>query len=405
MRSPENNKNAQNGKAEQEDLALNRTMEMPASLLAAALADSAKQEIADDALIAPPRPGLRAAWNPKTWDAKKRLWLYGLLGVAALPLLVTLAGALSSPPHVQGVPTGRLVYMEADSPSEKTTTLRGLYLAGADGVTRLLVHETEPQETDGGVREWITQPTLSPDGTRVAYEKQFITLLEEKQSVENQIWVMPLTPGTLNPPHMVINLTKQKMKQVVGLAWDSDSSLLLLEDGVSLSIPTDTADPPLRTPLALNGLTAAAMPTLSAARNPALSESGAFAYALETPAGSRVLYQVKGQTRLGPAAAVFALAPTGDTIAFVPPGTPNVIRLYDTARQTAGPDLKVRWGWSVFGSRRITSLRWSPDGSQIAFTVSKPPVPDDEIFLVNVATGRTVQLPYRTGRAAWDWAK
>ena len=53
----------------------------------------------------------------------------------------------------------------------------------------------------------------------------------------------------------------------------------------------------------------------------------------------------------------------------------------------------VHWGWSVFGKRRITSLRWSPDGSQIAYTVSKPPVPDDEIFVLTPATARRFSFP------------
>ena len=59
-----------------------------------------------------------------------------------------------------------MVYLEADAPSEKTTTLRGLYVTAPGRGTRLLVHEDEPQDTDGGVREWITQPALSPDGTQ-----------------------------------------------------------------------------------------------------------------------------------------------------------------------------------------------------------------------------------------------
>ena len=354
-----------------------------------------KPEIADDALIGKPGPrGIRA---------NRRPWLYVLSAAIAVPLGLTLFGAVTSPPHIQGVPNGQLVYLEADAPSEKTTTLRGLFTADTSGTTRLLLHETEPQDIDAGARDWITQPALSPDGSQVAFEKQLITIGEDKQTVDNQIWVMPTAPGTRNPPHLVMDLTAQKLKQIVGLAWDSDSSLLFLEDGVSYSVSTDTDDPPLRTPLDLHGLKLASDPNVSATRAPALADGGTFAYGVQTPTGPQVLTQAKEQTALGPAASLFALSPDGAKIAFVPGGTARVLRLYDVASHTSGPDIPLHWGWSVFGRRAITSLRWSPDGSQIAYTVAKPPVPDDELFAVTPATGQVVQLPYRTGRAAWDW--
>jgi len=341
-----------------------------------------------------------------------RVWLWTLLGlVAGVPILLTLIGALTSPPHVTGVPTGHLVYLEAEAPSEKTTTLRGLYVTSPGTASRLLVHENEPQDTDGGVREWITQPALSPDGTHLAFEKQLITLQEEKQSIQNQIWVMPLAPGSANLPRLVMDLTQQKLKQIVGLAWDSDSSVMFLEDGVEYSVPTDTPDQPLKIPLDLHGLTLATMSDISATRSPALTEAGSFAYGVQTPTGPQVLVQNAGAVTPGPAAAVFALNPKGDRIAFVPPdsgdgsGGGTVLHTYDLATSAYGPEIPVHWGWSVFGRRHVTSLRWSPDGTQIAFTVSKPPVPEDEIFLVDVASGKTVQLPYRAGRAAWDWSK
>ncbi len=278
-------------------------------------------------------------------------------------------------------------------------------MSGPDGAARLLAHETEPQDTDDGVRVWITQPALSPGGTQLAFEKQFITIGEDKQAIDNQIWVMPLSPGTRNPPHLVIDLTRQKLKQIVGLAWDSDSSLMFLEDGASYSVPTETSDAPLITPLDLHGLALTKSNDISATRSPALTEAGTFAYAVQTPTGPQVLTQVQERTVPGPASAIFAVSPTGDNIAFVPPGAANVIRQYSISAHAYGPDIPVHWGWSVFGRREITSLRWSPDGSQLAFTVSKPPVPDEEIFVVTPATGKTVQLPYRTGRAAWDWGK
>lgn len=355
----------------------------------------AKPEIADDALIGHP--------GPRPLKGSRRVWLSLVSAAVAVPLVLTLIGAITSPPHVKGVPNGQLVYMEADAPSEKTTTLRGLFSADTSGATRLLLHETEPQDIDAGARDWITQPALSPDGSQVAFEKQLITIGEDKQTVDNQIWVMPTAPGTRNPPHLVMDLTAQKLKQIVGLAWDSDSSLLLLEDGVSYSVPTDTDDLPLKTPLDLRGLKLASDPNVSATRAPALADAGTFAYGVQTPGGPQVLTQAKEQATPGPTASIFALSPDGTKIAFVPAGTARVIRLYDIASHTSVQDIPIHWGWSVFGHRQITSLHWSPDGSQIAYTVAKPPVPDDELFAVSPATGRIVQLPYRAGRAAWDW--
>ena len=348
---------------------------------------------------------------PRHMNPRLRLWVGTVLGlVVGVPIVLTLIGALTSPPHVKGIPMGHFVYLEAEAPSEKTTTLRGLYVTLPGGASRLLTHENEPQDTDGGVREWITQPTLSPDGTQLAFEKQLITLGEEKQTIQNQIWVMPLAPGRANLPRLVTDLTAGKLKQIVGLAWDSDSSLLFLEDGFEYSVPTDTPDPPLRIPLALHGLILATSPDISATRSPALTESGRFTYGVLTPTGPQTLVQDAGAVTPGPAAAVFALAPAGDRIAFIPPESQDstggaVIRTYDLATHGYGPDIPARWGWSVFGRRRITSLRWSPDGAQLAYTVSKPPIPEDEIFVTDVASGKTVQLPYRAGRAAWDWAK
>ena len=202
-----------------------------------------------------------------------------------------------------------------------------------------------------------------------------------------------------------MDLTAQKLKQVVGLAWDSDSSLLFLEDGLAYSVATDTDDPPLKTPLDLHGLKLASDPNVSATRAPALTDAGIFAYGVQTPTGPQVLTQAKEQMTPGPAASLFALSPDGAKIAFVPGGTARIIRVYDIASHANGPDIPIHWGWSVFGHREITSLRWSPDGTQIAYTVAKPPVPDDELFAVTPTTGKIVQLPYRTGRAAWDWGK
>jgi hypothetical protein len=410
MPLPENKNPGNNPSEPPEEPVFHKTMEMSASLLAAALAKTppkgsvtARQELPDDSLIAPPPIPAAKATAPRK---SRWVWLWIALGLlAGVPLVLTGIGAITSPPHVAGVPNGHFVYLEAEAPSEKTTTLRGLYVTAPGENSRLLVHENEPQDIDGGVREWVTQPALSPDGTQLAFEKQLITLLDEKQSIQNQIWVMPLAADSKIAPRMVIDLTQKKLKQIVGLAWDSDASVLFLEDGTQYSVSTDAPGEPLQSPLDLHGLALTPAPDVSATRSPALTEAGSFAFSVQTPNGPQVLVQNQGAMIPGPASALFALSPTGDRIAFVPPDTHGLIRFYDIAKNQYGPDLPVRWGWSVFGKRHITSLRWSPDGTQIAFTVSKPPIPEDEIFLVDIASGKTVQLPYRTGRAAWDWAK
>ena len=290
-------------------------MEIPTAVRCAAGTLLPAPEISDaDLGQAPPRektPRVR-----RVWTKRQKVWGGTVLGLlVGVPLLSTLISAWTSPPHVAGVPTGHLVYLEADSPSEHTTTLRGLYVTGPDGGTRLLVHETEPQDVDGGVREWITQPSISPDGTRIAFEKQLILLQEEKQTVQNQIWVMPLaaspSPDTAaQKPHLVLDLTKKQQKQVVGLAWDSDSSLLLLEDEVAYSIPTDTAEEPLQTPLPLNGLTLATAPDVSATRAPALTRVRRLC--LRSPDADRPAGADPGTERRHAGAGGVALCPVAD---------------------------------------------------------------------------------------------
>ena len=353
-----------------------------------------QRELPDNALTGTPKPHRRL--RPWVW-----ILLILLVGV---PLTLTLISALTSPPHVSGVPMGKLVYLDADSPSEKTTTLRGLFVTQPGAGPRLLVHESEPQDVDAGAREWITQPVASPDGTQVAFEKQIITLLDEQQSIDNQLWVMPLNNADPElKPHLLLDLTPKNMKQVVGLAWDSDSSIMFLEDGLSYSLPTQEAGDPMLTPLDLAGLTLAPSSNISATRAPNLTEAGAFAFSALTATGPQVVISDSNGPAIGPPAAIFALSPDAQKIAYVPTGTNGVIRIYNVASKQTAQDIKVRWGWSVFGRRHITSLRWSPDGTDIGFTVSKPPVPEDELFYVDPA-GKTWQMPVRVGRAAWDWA-
>lgn len=451
MPSPVNNPQSNNPQAssEQEDaedaLDFNKTMQMSASELAAAPAPApptgfaaaklaaARAAIAAAKAAAGQAAPVQAAPAPMTFGQaapadseervqsesteearveraaalgtgfntkRRRAWLSLLVCVAAVPLAITLAGILTAPPRVSGVPTGHLITLQADPSS----AAHGLFVAGPGGASRLLARD-EPQAGGGAGRERITQTALSPDGTQLALEKQWTTVQNGTPSTDNQIWVMPMTPDTENPPHLVLDLSRQKLKQIAGLAWDSDSSLLFLEDGASYSVATETDDAPLVTPLALHGLTPAKMGGVSATGSPVLTESGTFAYAVQTPSGPQILTQSQERTTPGPAAAVFALSLTGDQIAFVPPGSANVIRRYDLARRSTLADIPVHWRWSLFGHRRITSLRWSPDGSAIACTVSKSLGADHELFLVTPATGQTVQLPYRTVPDAWDWGK
>ena len=342
-----------------------------------------------------PAPGRRV----KMRQPKRRAWTLILLGLAAV-LGFFLLRTLTSPPRAAGVPSGHLITLQADTSSAS----HGLFVAGADGVPRLLMRD-EPQDAGSDVREQIAQPALSPDGTQLAFEKQWTTPQNGALSVDNQVWVMPMTPDTRTPPHLVLDLTKQKLKQVSGLAWDSDSSLLFLEDGTSYSVATETDDAPLVTPLDLHGLTLAKTGAVSATRFPALTESGTFAYMVQTPSGPQILTQSQERTTPGPAAAVFALSPAGDVVAFAPPGSAGVIRRFDLAHQSFLADIPVHWGWFLFGKREITSLRWSPDGMEIACTVRESPGADNEIFLVTPATGQTIQLPSRTVPDAWDWGK
>ena len=333
---------------------------------------------------------------------KRRLfWPAVLVCLAAVPLALALAGILTAPPRVSGIPSGHLIMLQADPSS---AALHGLFVAGPGQAPRLLARDEPPAKGRTG-RERITQPVLSPDATQLAFEKQYTAFQHGISSVDNQIWVMPMTPDTRNPPHLVLDLTRQKLKQIDGLAWDSDSSLLFLEDGASYSVATETDDAPLVTPLDLHGLTPAETDTDSATLSPVLTESGTFAYAVQTLSGPQILTESQERTTPGPAAAVFALSPDGDQVAFVPPGSANVLRRYDLTRHSFLTDIPVHWRWSLFGHRQITSLRWSPDGAAIACTVSRSPGADDELFLVTPATGRTVQLPYHTVPNAWDWGK
>ena len=260
-----------------------------------------------------------------------------LLLLVLVPIILTAAGRVTSPPAAKGPPVGHILYMEADEPSEHTSLLRGLRELGPDGRERELLHETEPQDVDSGTRTWINQPSGSPDGRWVAVEVQNITIGEEKQSVTYQLWVLPLRePGK---PRLLLDITKAKLKPFVGLTWTVWGDEVVFQNGKAEYLVN--------------------------------VHTGAVRY---SPGGSlQQDWPIRGHS------------------------------LQDAWRPGQPPRwLPVQWGWSVWGHRRVTSVRMSPDGRYVAYSVSKPPF-ENELFYVDTATGKCRQLPVRTGPSAWDW--
>ncbi len=339
----------------------------------------------------------------------RRRWAWRTLALLVLvPLGLTVLGVLTAPPRAVHVPQGRIVFLEADQPSEHTSLLRGLRITTAQGGgSRELLHEAEPQDVDAGSRDWLTQPTVSPNGHWLAYEKQLITLQEEKTGIVNQLWALPLDIPQA-APHLLADLTALHLKQPIGLAWTPDSkSVVFLEDSVEYTVSIQ--DAPRLTTNPLPGLPPLRpAPSLSATRRPAFAGPRALALEAQTAQGSLILVS-SGDSRRRllypqPAPPLWAIMPGGSlAVAASSPG--HTIRLEPAAgSQTPSADIAARWGWSVFGGRRITSLKWSPDGRYLGYTVSKPPF-EDELFYADTQTGRCYQLPIRTGRAAWDWTR
>lgn len=331
---------------------------------------------------------------------RRKRWLWIVLGLLiAVPVIVTLAGALTSPPHVAGPPVGHLIYLDADQPSEHTTNLRGLRIMAPNGSSRLLLHETEDQDQDTGKREWITQPQASPDGKWLAYERQDITILEERRDIINQVWVLPLDQP--NPkPRMLLDLSQAKLKQFVGLAWSKDDNYVtLLNDGAAYDVDT-VGNPGLFRKQALpNCPPLKSAPTISATQSPVSPLGLVTAYTALTPSGPVL---VNGPNHL-PGISLFAFSSDGKRVAWLTEKNGRAITIADAYRLQVTQTLRAAWGWSVFGKRKITSLKWSPDGRYIAYTVSKPPL-EDELFYVDTVTKKCYQLPVRTGQGGWDWA-
>lgn len=334
-------------------------------------------------------------------------WLVAIL-LLAVPLSLTAIGVATAPPRASHVPQGRIVFLEADQPSEHTSLLRGLRitLPGRSG-SRELLHESEPQDVDAGSRDWLTQPVVSPDGHWLAYEKQLITLQEEKTGIVNQVWALPLdTPHAV--PRLLADLTALRLKQPLGLAWTPDSArVVFLEDAVQYAVNVQ-GTPRLATAL-LPGLPPLrTTPSLSATREPVVLAPRLVMAEVQTPQGSAVFVFNSGSAqqiiRARTAPPVWAVSPTGRLAATASRSSHRVMVGPDIGIDAPSTDINARWGWSVFGGRRITSLKWSPNGRYLGYTVSKPPF-EDELFYADTVTGNCYQLPIRTGRAAWDWTR
>ncbi len=332
-------------------------------------------------------------------------WIVASL-LVAIPLALTLAGRLTSPPAAGRVPVGRIVFLEADEPSDHTTLLRGLRITlPGSGQSHELLRETEPQDVDAGSREWITQPKASPDGRWLAYEKQVITLQEEKHGVVNQIWLLRLD-SPRPAPRLLLDVTRAGLKQFVGLAWSPDSrSVYFLNDDRAASVTTtgQWSDDPVTIATGL-----VTRPGLSATRNLAVARNGVVVLDIETPHGIALVLFHQGRTVRSlygqNARPIWALAPDGRLAVAVPGRVPRIEITSPFAVPGSMKSIRARWGWSVFEGRRITSLKWSPDGRYLGYSVSKPPF-EDELFYADTRTGQCRQLPIRTGRAAWDWTR
>jgi len=392
----------------------------------------------------------------------RRPWgkiLWALLAVSiAVPVVATIVGGVTSPPN-HGVPEGHLVYMEANHPSEHTSTLREMFSKGPDGQWHMLVSETEPQDVDAGSRDWISMPTVSPDATKVAYYQQNITLQEEVQKLEWQLYVLQIDPATqkVSKPKLVANLSQDKKAQYFGATWTPDSkSLVVLSDGkatsydslsgqtktLAVNLPADarwpsiTKDGSLYFQCSGNGKERIARFIAPTVPNTPLQTmiTGAAAKVEKRPANpSQATNSAQDKSPEGVKKAMadyvrepgqglaevrstaieytdqwapitsFAVSRDGSRFAAVPADTTDEIKI----GSWDGHDiktLKVAYGKSIFGRRRVTAVKWSPSGHYVGYSVSKPPVGEDEVFYIDVETGAVNKLPFRTGRASWDWA-
>lgn len=329
-------------------------------------------------------------------DRHKRNRMIGW-GIVALiiiaPVIVTVIGAVTSPP-TGNIPVGHVVYIEADQPSEKTTMLRGLFIVDPSGASHLLTHETEPQDVDAGSREWITEPAISPDGSQAAFIKQIITLQEGQHSIVNQIWLVKLNGNTV--PMLQYNLTLNRITPPPSrIVWSKDgksllfisykdcyqldlTSLRLTKPSVRFGEYKQTVDVPL---MELIGTTKDNSPICLVKTDNTLQYDNV----------------------LMPNVAAASADPTGRYIAYALVSDKRHIVIKALEKNVPDITIPIVYGWSLLGSRKITSVRWSPDSRFIGYTVSKPPGADDELFITSIETHLTIKLPFRAGQVRWDW--
>ncbi len=341
--------------------------------------------------------------------AARRRWVWAVVVLLIItPLFLTAAGVVTAPPRAAHVPAGRIVFLEADEPSEHTSLLRGLRitLPGSSN-SREILHEAEPQDVDAGSRDWLTQPAISPDGHWLAYEKQLITLQEETTGIVNQLWALPLDdPHAV--PHLLADLTVRHLKQPIGLAWTPGGThVVFLEDALRYTVNVQ-GTPRLTMGILPGLLPLRTTPTLSATRRPAYVGLYDLALEAQTTQGSQIVVVSDGGRRpvvfAKPAPSVWTVMPDRRFAVTTVPSGHGIVVLPAPNSRMPPVTLHARWGWSVFGGRRITSLKWSPEGRYLGYTVSKPPF-EDELFYADTQTGKCYQLPIRTGRAAWDWTR
>lgn len=351
--------------------------------------------------------------EPETTNAPKpgkpiprAIWAVAILA-AVIPAVVTAAGALTSPP-IMAVPEGHIIHLEANRPSEHTSTLREMISIGHDGKWHLLVSEHEPQNIDAGSREWISMPTVSPDGAQVAYIKEKITLQEEEQSDIWELWALPIIPETqkAGKPRMLADLSKAKLNEIRGISWSPDgSAIYLAHKGDLVRIDAATG--------AISAFSAHALPD---ARWPvAVSDNLVFLIA-GPPANSHLCRIVASQQNgvrtldfqmkdpVSQYASSVAITQDGKRIAYPSAGEVDRITITDPDGDSQSIT-KVNYGWSLFGGRHVSAVHWSPSGRYLGYSVTKPPVGEDELFYLDTQTGKSYKLPFRAAQTSWTWSR